>query len=138
MCFICFNCCAPKSDNTCIRVPPANFTFINGLAYWFDESFYDDRLKGRINQNQFSNVISDINDKLGSHMPCPGLTMIGYLLAIPTLGLTWLMMWFCCVQEAQQEVRMTIDRLNVSLNTKKIHMDLHVSRGTSWLEFKLL
>ena len=108
MCFFCFNCFAPASDETCVRVPPANFTFINGLAYGYEEGAFPKTLQGRLTKNQYYNIISEINDKLGSYMPCPGLTCIGYLLAIPTLGLSWLLMWLCCVRSAENAVRKAI------------------------------
>ena len=71
-------------------------------------------------------------------MPCPGLTCIGYLLAIPTLGLSWVLMWLCCVRTAEKHARKAIDKCNGVYAKRGVEVGLVVGKGTSWLEFKLI
>ena len=100
MCCI-FNKKVPKSTNDCVVVKPGCCTFVNGLAYTYDENSYDNSLEGKLSQSEYYNLVSLVNDKLMSYMPCPTLTCYGYLLALPTLGLTFLLMWLCCVRRAE-------------------------------------
>ena len=61
----------------------------------------------------------------------------GYLLAIPTLGLSLLCMKCACVEDAEREVLVCIENANKKvLNKHGITLHLIKRRCTSWLEFR--
>ena len=116
----CFNRYVPASKDDLIVVPPGGITFVNGMAFSYREyKSYDERLKPYLSKSEFRECISAINDDLEVKMPCPGLTGLSYLLAIPTLGLTLLLAWLCCVRRAENDVREIISDYNREKFAKK-------------------
>lgn len=62
----------------------------------------------------------------------------GYLLAIPTLGLSFLMP-NVCIKEAEEQVKKQIEKINKKqLNSKGMELVFRKRCSTSWLEFRKL
>ena len=91
-----------------------------------------------MNKRDFTNIIESINDALFSYFPCPMCLFCGYLLCIPTLGLS-LLMPNVCIKEANTEVEKQIEKANKKkLNTIGLELVLRKQCSTSWLEFRKL
>ena len=132
-----FNKNVPVSTSDCIVIRPGCCTFVSGLAYSYDETSYDKSLSAKLSKREFEQLISGVNDKLMSYMPCPTITCYGYLLALPTLGLTFLLMYLCCVKKAENKVREYCENANKSkLKPSGFELTLVIRGGTSWLELK--
>ena len=93
----CFALQIPKTKPNCIIVRPAPWptaiTYVNGVPTLFNEDYDEVAFKGLITRREFEEIIGSINCSLLGFLPCfLGLTLM-YLLAIPTLGLSFLCVW---------------------------------------------
>ena len=134
----CFGKYVPDSTDECTIVKPDGWTFVNGMGSGYCEEFDEEAFKNNnLTKTEFQSTVGRINDLLMAYMPCPGMCCCGYLLALPTLGLSLLLMYCCCVSDAQKRVDSFIDKTNTKVLNKK-GMSLHLVRKchTSWLEFR--
>ena len=98
----------PESKPDKVVVKPAFCcTWFNGLACSYEEeSSYDEQaFKGTLKKNEFRDIVDDINNQIFGFMPCPTMWCCAYLLAIPTLGLSLLLVTKCCIADATQAGR---------------------------------
>jgi len=117
---------------------PAGKTFVNGLARVYADDYDEEAFNGYLSRRDFSTIMESINDALFNYFPCPMCLFCGYLLCIPTLGLS-LLMPNVCIRDADAEVRRQIEKANKKkLNDRGMELALRKKCGTSWLEFRKL
>jgi hypothetical protein len=88
-------------------------------------------------RREFATMMETINDMLFTYFPCPLCWCFGYLFCLPTLGLS-LCLPAICVRDAEDQLRMIIDRYNNrKFEEKNMHLRLRKRCGTSWLEIDL-
>ena len=110
-------CCRnklPKNSEKVINAGAIGFTFINGFGWAYDDG-YQSEFEGKLKRDEHYQLIHEINDTVFDKMPCPTITIIMYLLALPTLGLSFLIMYFCCIMESEKKVKQTIRAFNMGL-----------------------
>ena len=111
----CCPCLLPKSDENTVIVPPQGLVFCPGLASDYDEDSYKANkpyIKNRVAERDYRRVIRDINESNYSYTPCPTMWCCGYFLAIPTAGLSLLLLYCCCVSEAERHMQSYISKWN--------------------------
>ena len=93
----------PESSEHIIVIKPNGKTFITGLAQSYSEDFNEEAFSGYLTKREFVNIMEAINDSLFNYFPCPMCLFCGYFLAIPTLGLSFLMP-NVCIRDAEEQV----------------------------------
>ena len=111
----CCMCIVPKSTDDRIIAEPEGQIFSCGMANQYDEHVYkkhESLFNGRVSKNDVTHTVEAINELGYSYLPCPTMWCCGYFLAIPTLGLSLLCLYFSCVKEAEEKMAVKIDNFN--------------------------
>ena len=90
-----FNMQIPESTEHVIVVRPTGKTFITGLAQSYSEDYDQKVFEDYLTKQEYTRIMESINDVLFNFFPCPMCLFCGYLLALPTLGLSFLMPNVC-------------------------------------------
>ena len=133
-----WNTCIPKSSPDKVIVQPEGCcTWFTGLACSYDQYSYKAHAKhfgGTLTERDFEKTVDEINDGIGGYLPCPTMWCCAYLLAIPTLCLSLLLVSKCCVADATASARRNCDKMNSTLlNNKGWHVSLRIQKFTSWI-----
>eukprot|EP00354_Favella_ehrenbergii_P007443 CAMPEP_0170469304 /NCGR_PEP_ID=MMETSP0123-20130129/12174_1 /TAXON_ID=182087 /ORGANISM="Favella ehrenbergii, Strain Fehren 1" /LENGTH=143 /DNA_ID=CAMNT_0010736119 /DNA_START=9 /DNA_END=440 /DNA_ORIENTATION=+ len=131
-----FNMQIPESTDSIVVIRPSAKTFVNGIASTYDEE-YDARLKGRVSEFEFTDMIEKLNDQLSSMFPCNLCWVLGYVLCPFSLGLS-LLIPYQCIKDAEESLLHRINRNNRKLLLSRgVEMVLVKRRGTSWIELRI-
>jgi len=102
----------------------------------YSELYDRDGFEGYLSEKEFLNIMDTINCTLFNYFPCPMCLCLGYFLALPTLGLSFLMP-NVCVRDAEEQLQNFIKRAQKKkLADKNLELVLRKKCGTSWLEFR--
>lgn len=135
MCYLFATRLVPDSTPTCIVLRPKGPFFLNGFSKKYS-SRYDNALQAFISQQEFIDIIDDLNEKIESHWPCLCSMLFGYLMAIFTFGLSLLIPWVC-INEAEGQATKFIDHINQDVFAyRRLHMRLVKKWCVSWIEVK--
>ena len=89
-----FNRQIPEGDENTIIIPPASKTFVTGIAPTYYLA-YPAILKEYISEAEFKKEMEKLNDASLELFPCSLCFSYGYLFAICTLGLSFLLPSIC-------------------------------------------
>ena len=64
-----FNLSIPSSSPSLVIIRPCTRTFVSGLASSYEEGFPEE-LRGLMEEVEFRNIMSDLNDVLINYWPC--------------------------------------------------------------------
>ena len=133
-----FNKTIPESSNTTLVIRPAGKTWINGLAQQYCEDYDESTMHSFMNEAEFKNVVSHINDILYNFWPCPLCFCTGYVCCPCTFGLSFTFS-YACIKDALTQVYRAIEHYNVSkFQTRQMKLSLHFGFCTSWLQIERL
>ena len=138
----------PKSSKDCYIIKPygklsilliyAAHTFITGISsqYSFD---YDPQTVGyMLSEEEFNNMVNDFNRALSNFWPCTLSISIGYIFALFTCGLSFLIPNLC-IGDAEKSLRTRIEYYNkYRLVGRGLELELKKECSTSWIELRII
>ena len=127
------NLVIPKSTKNKVIIPPSSKTFVNGMASSYSNTYPKEFLLGILSENDFLNIVNDINESLLSFWPCCYCFCFGYGCALCTLGISFLAP-YACIKDAQDYVMQRINHWNRTyLAQKGITLSIVFRCSTSWV-----
>ena len=92
-----------------IKIPPTGMRFVTGISSSYSTE-YPEELTGKIDKDEYEEILEKLNDVLISYWPCYTWFLCGYLFAPATFGLS-----FCCplicVSEAEKKAHRLLERM---------------------------
>jgi len=129
--------CFPPSDDRRIVIPPVSgsSSCYGGLFASYSEQ-YPTAMKPYMDEKEFNNAITSINDAIIGMWPCCLCQNFGYYCCLCTAGLSYFVP-FCCISQAEQQLQHQLTKINERCKDKGINWVLVKKFYTSWIEVRV-
>jgi len=126
----------PASSEARIIIPPVqgSTSCYGGLFASYSEE-YPAGLKPYMDEKEFNNAITSVNDAIIGMWPCCLCQNFGYYCCICTVGLSYLIP--CgCILEAERQLHLQLRKINERCKFKGIQWVFVQKHYTSWIEVR--
>lgn len=95
----------PYTKHLTFAVAPVEKTFITGVAQGYDTTYPSEHalLMEKLSEPEFSYIIGHVNQTVTAFWPCSFIIVVGYLFALFTFGLSF-MLPNMCIKDARKSL----------------------------------
>ena len=94
----------PRSTKSCYIIRPFSSTFVTGISKQYSFTYDQDLLGDRMSEDDFQQMVAVFNNALTSMWPCNLVLSLGYLFALFTCGLSFLLPMLC-IRDAEKNLQ---------------------------------